>query len=110
MPPTFDAGLRRPNSLIRARVCAFFTCLASLPLVAVDLDFSYELSWWTVKRAIDLALGEIEDKNRVTDLCVSGAMTQKRAEPFEPKPLQRSGRFCQRNGFVGDQSHTSGET
>src|SRR6058998_2935453 len=30
MPPTFDAGLRRPNSLIRRRVCAFLTRLSSL--------------------------------------------------------------------------------
>src|SRR6266478_9525686 len=30
MPPTFDAGLRKPNSLIRRRVCAFLTRLSSL--------------------------------------------------------------------------------
>src|SRR2546422_1744293 len=30
MPPTFEAGLRKPNSLIRRRVCAFLTRLSSL--------------------------------------------------------------------------------
>src|SRR5438067_12509773 len=89
MPPTFDDGLRRPNSLIGQRVWALLTRVASPRLVAGHANPGRQLRRGAIERAIELVFVEIKNENRVTDLRIGRAMSQISAQPFEPEPLEQ---------------------
>src|SRR5947209_4158267 len=90
MPPTFDAGLRKPNSLIGQAVCPVFTRVASLRSITDHAGLVYQLQGSIVEGLIDFWVSQFKHENRVTDLRVGRSVTQKRAESLETKPLERA--------------------
>src|SRR5947209_1721200 len=100
MPPTFDAGLRKPNSLIEEALCSVFTQVASLRLKPGYADLAAQLRRRPVKRSLHFRVGQIEHENRVTDLRIGGPMPQIGAQSFESQPLEYSNSFHPRHRAV----------
>src|ERR1700737_3708687 len=90
MPPTFTDGLRRPNSLIRRRVCAFLTQDSSLlwALKAAHANLSRQLRGWPVECAIYLIVIQVEHEDRIADLRDRRMMAQVSAQSRKPEPLE----------------------
>src|SRR5436853_7648073 len=104
MPPTFDDGLRKPNSLIQRRVCSLFTQVSSLrwpALKAADANLSSQLRGWPVERAIYLIVIQVEHEDRIAYLRDRRMMTQVSAQSCKAQPLEFLDGFCGGNCVAG---------